>query len=170
MSVSRPHGPQPTRLLRPWDSPGKSAGVGAITFSNACTWHVKVKSLSRVRLFATPWAAAHQAPPSMGFSRQERWGGVPPPSPQETSASLSFSRLEKLRSRWVKPSAQGNTDAAWRSEEADPQGPAAAFVGTTRRSRPFLRWTPGLRDQQRKPSGWEARSHSPRRERERRRA
>ena len=42
---------------------------------------VKVKSLSRVRLFATPWTAAHQASPSMGFSRQEYWSGVPLPSP-----------------------------------------------------------------------------------------
>ena len=39
------------------------------------------KSLSRVRLYATPWTAAHQAPPSMGFSRQEYWSGVPGPSP-----------------------------------------------------------------------------------------
>ena len=38
---------------------------------------VKVKSLSRVRLFATPWTVAHQAPPSMGFSRQEYWSGLP---------------------------------------------------------------------------------------------
>ena len=42
---------------------------------------VKVKSLSRVRLLSTPWTAAHQAPPSMGFSRQEYWSGVPFPSP-----------------------------------------------------------------------------------------
>ena len=42
---------------------------------------MKVKSLSRVRLVATPWTAAHQAPPSMGFSRQECWSGVPLPSP-----------------------------------------------------------------------------------------
>ena len=42
---------------------------------------VKVKSLSRVRLFATPWTVAHQAPPSMGFSRQEYWSGLPFPSP-----------------------------------------------------------------------------------------
>ena len=49
----------------------------AISFSNAWKWKVKVKLLSRVRLFATPWTAAHQAPPSMGFSRQEYWSGVP---------------------------------------------------------------------------------------------
>ena len=53
----------------------------AISFSNAWKWKVKGKSLSRVRLFTTPWTAAHQAPPSMGFSRQEYWSGVPSPSP-----------------------------------------------------------------------------------------
>ena len=53
----------------------------AISFSNAWKWKVKVKSLSRVRLLATPWTAANQAPPSMGFSRQEYWSGVPLPSP-----------------------------------------------------------------------------------------
>ena len=51
-----------------------------IFFSNAWKWKVKVKSLSRVRLLATPWTAAYQAPPSMGFSRQEYWSGVPLPS------------------------------------------------------------------------------------------
>ena len=40
-----------------------------------------MKSLSRVQLFATPWTVAHQAPPSMGFSRQEHWSGLPFPSP-----------------------------------------------------------------------------------------
>ena len=53
----------------------------AISFSNSWKWKVKVKSLSRVQLFAIPWTAAHQAPPSMGFSRQEYWSGVPLPSP-----------------------------------------------------------------------------------------
>ena len=53
----------------------------AISFSKAWKWKVKVKSLSRVRLLATPWTAAHQAPPSLGFSRQEYWSGVPSPSP-----------------------------------------------------------------------------------------
>ena len=42
-----------------------------------------MKSLSRVRLFAAPWTVAYQAPPSMGFSRQERWSGLPFPSPGE---------------------------------------------------------------------------------------
>ena len=53
----------------------------AISFSNAWKWNVKVKSLSHVRLLATPWTAAYQAPLSMGFSRQEYWSGVPLPSP-----------------------------------------------------------------------------------------
>ena len=53
----------------------------AISFSNAWKWKVEVKSFSCVRLLATPWTAAHQAPPSMGFSRQEYWSGVPLPSP-----------------------------------------------------------------------------------------
>ena len=52
----------------------------AISFSNAWKWKVKVKLLSCVLLFATPWTAAHQAPPSMGFSRQEYWSGLPLPS------------------------------------------------------------------------------------------
>ena len=52
----------------------------AISFSNAWKWKVKVKSLSHVRLLATPWTAAFQAPPSMGFSRQEYWSGMPLPS------------------------------------------------------------------------------------------
>ena len=52
----------------------------AISFSNAWKWIVKGKSLSCVWLLATPWTAAHQAPPSMGFSRQEYWSGVPLPS------------------------------------------------------------------------------------------
>ena len=47
----------------------------AISFSNAWKWKVEVKSLSLVRLLATSWAAAYQAPPSMGFSRQEYWSG-----------------------------------------------------------------------------------------------
>ena len=53
----------------------------AISFSKAWKGKVKVKSLSHVWLFVTPWTAAHQAPPSMGFSRQEYWSGVPLPSP-----------------------------------------------------------------------------------------
>ena len=55
----------------------KNTGVGCISFSNAWKWKGKVKLLSHVWLVATPWTAAYQAPPSMGFSRQEYWSGVP---------------------------------------------------------------------------------------------
>ena len=57
----------------------------AISFSNAWKWKGRVKSLSHVRLLATPWTAAHQAPPSLGFSRQEYWSGLPLPSPGSLS-------------------------------------------------------------------------------------
>ena len=53
----------------------------AISFSSAWKWKVKMKSLSRVQLFTTPWTAAYQAPPSMGFARQEYWSGLPLPFP-----------------------------------------------------------------------------------------
>ena len=60
----------------------------AISFSNAWKWKMKVKSLSHVQLLVIPWTAAHQAPPSMGFSRQECWNGVSLPSPnQQLNAS-----------------------------------------------------------------------------------
>ena len=77
----RPHRRQPTRLSHPWDSPGKNTGVGC-HFLLQC---MKVKSESEVArscpTVVTPWTAAYQAPPSMGFSRQKYWSGVPLPSP-----------------------------------------------------------------------------------------
>ena len=60
----------------------------AIAFSNAGKWKVKVKPLSRIRPLATPWTAAYQAPPSMGFSRQEYWSGVPLSSPDNQNAGI----------------------------------------------------------------------------------
>ena len=63
----------------------------AISFCNAWKWKVKVKSLSRVRLLRTPWTAAYQAPPSMGFSRQEYWSGVPLPSPKFCFSAVQLS-------------------------------------------------------------------------------
>ena len=65
----------------------------AISLSKAWKWKVKVKSLSRAWLLATPWTAAYQAPPSMGFSRQEYWRGVPLPSPSPLLNSLPSSRV-----------------------------------------------------------------------------
>ena len=78
---SKPHGLQPTRLLRPWDFPGKSTGVGCHCLLQC----MKVKSESEVAQsclpLMTPWTAAYQASLSMGFSRQEYWSGVPLPFP-----------------------------------------------------------------------------------------
>ena len=70
----------------------------AISFSNARKWKVKVKSLISVWPSTTPWTAAFQAPPSMGFSRQEYWSGVPLPSP--------FTQLTYLKMviQWIPPS------------------------------------------------------------------
>ena len=63
----------------------------AISFSNAWKWKVKVKLLSCVWLFAS-WTAAYQAPPSLGFSRQEYWSGVPLPSPYLVTGAAWLSR------------------------------------------------------------------------------
>ena len=62
---------------------GKVTHTQALPICVSCLWmgEVKVKSLSRVWLFATPWTVAYQAPPSMGFSRQECWSRLPFPSP-----------------------------------------------------------------------------------------
>ena len=69
----------------PWGSPipgilqARTLKWVAISFSNSWKWKVKVKSLSHVRLLATPWTAAYQAPPSMGFSKQEyllEWNAI----------------------------------------------------------------------------------------------
>ena len=62
----------------------------AISFSSAWKWKVKMKSLSRPRLLATPRTAAYQAPPSMGFSRHEYWSGVPWPSPNYVPRSCKY--------------------------------------------------------------------------------
>ena len=61
-----------------------------ISFSSAWKWKVKVNLLSRVWLFKTPWSVAYQAPPSMGFSRQEYWSGMPLPSPYQTIEYIYF--------------------------------------------------------------------------------
>ena len=71
----------------------------AISFSNAWKWKVKVKSLSCFGLLATPWTAAYQAPPSMGFSRQEYWSGVPLPSPEKT-LHIYKEKREERKQKW----------------------------------------------------------------------
>ena len=69
--VERPSAPGQASILEVW--------IAAVVAAAAA------KSISRVRLFATPWSAAYQAPPSMGFSRQQHWSGLPFPSPMHES-------------------------------------------------------------------------------------
>ena len=79
----------------------------AISFSNARKWKVKVKSLSHVRPSATPWTTAFQAPPSMRFSRQGYWSGVPLPSPKQwgqqtikSNIQITFSLRPQIYKIW----------------------------------------------------------------------
>ena len=90
----QPRRRQPTRLPLPWDSPGENTGVGC-HFLLQC---MKVKSLSRVQLFLTPWTAAYQAPLSMGFSRQEYWSGdyAVPSSDKEAGFREVWSMLDSF--------------------------------------------------------------------------
>ena len=115
----------------------------AISFSNAWTWKVKVKSLSRVRLFATPWTVAHQAPPSMGFSRQGNWSRVPSPSParahrhtinkKQTWQADSTSILSLSYLFWLLESHTSHTQPAhipiyWNEIDALEQPPRETFL------------------------------------------
>ena len=93
----QPHRRRPTRLPRPWDSPGKNTGEGC-QFLLQCM-KVKVKFLSCVWLLETSWAAAYQAPPSMGFSRQEYWSGVPLPSPLRLYTGL-LNKKDWVQKNW----------------------------------------------------------------------
>ena len=116
----------------------------AISFSNAWKWKVKVKSLSRVRLLATPWTAAHQAPPSMGFSRQEYWSGVPLPSPVSEPLVLGYLSFESSQtyggSYGIIPFLQG---AAW--EEINMHAPFTNIPSSLWLSLQFSLLLPGQR-------------------------
>ena len=87
----QPHRRQPTRLTCPWDSPGKNTGEGCHFLLQCRKGKVKVKSLSRVQLLATPWTAAYQVPPSIGFSRLEYWRRLLLPSPSLAHCDLKHS-------------------------------------------------------------------------------
>ena len=92
----RPQRQQPLRFPHPWDSPAKNTGVGC-HFLLQC---MKMKSESEVTQScptqATPWTAAYQAPPSMGFSRQKNRSGVPLPSPVQL-----LSRVQLFVTPWT---------------------------------------------------------------------
>ena len=74
----------------------------AISLSNVWKWEVKVKSLSHVRLLAAPWTEACQAPPAMGFSRQEHWSGSPVPSPNNSKNNQINNNKENSNSKTQK--------------------------------------------------------------------
>ena len=95
----------------------------AISVSNAWKWKVKVKSLSRARLLATQWTAAYQAPPSMGFSRQEYWSGLPLPSPR-IEWKLAFQTYGNWDEgcSWIPPTSNAFREwstVAWPKESTD---------------------------------------------------
>ena len=72
-----------------------------ISCSNAWKWKVKMKLLGCVRLFMTPWTVAHQALPSMGFSRQEYWSGLPCPSPHRGAIQIKCNNVLKYYGMWA---------------------------------------------------------------------
>ena len=107
----RPHRRQPPGSPIPGILQARTLEWVAISFSNAGKWKVKVKSLSCVQLFVTPWTAAYQAPPSMGYCRQEYWSGVPLPSPNTIYHRL-YVGSEKWN-RWVNTTKQKQTLRYW---------------------------------------------------------
>ena len=79
---------------------------------------MKVKSLSHVRLLATPWTAAYHAPPSMGFSRQEYWSGLPLPSPCDSATNsqvslVASSHTPGIRFEWLHQIVQTFSTITW---------------------------------------------------------
>ena len=125
-----PHRWQPTRPRHPWVSPGKNTGVGC-HFLPQCM-KVKVKSFSSFRVLVTSWTAAYQAPPSMGFSRQEYWSGVPLPSPvRPKRAQNSQVEPEMWRSLdW--------NDTQWVRYKAEPSSMWRRLKHKWNRRKPFL--------------------------------
>ena len=90
---------QPTRLPHPWILQARTLEWVAISFSSAWKWKVKVKSLSGVRLLSIQWTAAHQAPPSIGYSRHEYWSGVPLPSLQNQSGRSQTALQNRIKEK-----------------------------------------------------------------------
>ena len=118
----------------------------AISFSKAWKWKVKVKSLSCVRLFATPWTGAHQAPPSMGFSMWEYWSGLPLPSPIYPDPHLiPFLWLMLIKrliwETW--PRLQfpaGNDEHSLKHVGKKPHDLRSRLKSLTQRNHPFILW------------------------------
>ena len=91
----------------------------AISSSNAWKWKVKVKLLSRVQFFMTPWTTAYQAPPCMGFSRQEYWSAVPLPSPIGDEPIRRVRTSRELTERKILPQPRGTDKAGEVAEVLD---------------------------------------------------
>ena len=151
----------------------------AISFSSAWKWKVKVKSLSHVWLLTTPWTAAHQAPPSMGFSRQEHRSGLPLPNhnwlgwpshPEKQSGkncgpqgpSLYFCTKEPFHpvNMKLRETAQGIEDRWWRYQSGQagrcfcntqPQN----LSGSRTLSLPAHQWAPSS-SQDQDPGWWDS--------------
>ena len=141
----QPHRWQPIGLPCPWDSPGKKTGVGCHFPSPV---HVCMLSrFSRVRLCATLWTAADQAPLSMGFSRQEHWSGLPFPSPiklaiwgQEISYECSLEGMTlKLKLQYFGHLIQ-------RVDSLEKTLMLGGIGGKRRRGRQRMRWLDGITD------------------------
>ena len=111
----------------------------AISFCNAWKWKVKVKLLSRVRLFTAPWTAGYQAPPSMGSSRQEYWSGLPLPPPAHLPSPLKIRAWDKdlpAGSLLENVAAGGGSERKDAEKEGKPRKGSMAKVTTA--------WTIGL--------------------------
>ena len=104
------HRRQPTRIPCPWDSPGKNTGMGCHFLLQCMKVKSQSESLSYVRPSVTPWTAAFQAPPSMGFSRQEDWSRVPLPSPKHSLGCWNrkkiVGKIKEVRIVWTFSSVQ----------------------------------------------------------------
>ena len=86
----QPHRQEPPGSPIPGIVQARTLEWVAISFPNSVKWKVKMKSFSRIRLLATPWITAYQAPPSLGFSRQEDWSASPLPSPQKEQSPSNY--------------------------------------------------------------------------------
>ena len=94
----------------------------AISFSSAWKWKVKVKLLSRVLLFETPWTAADQAPQSMGFARQEYWSGLPLPSPWDCGRTDNLRwKIATVVVEWVGIATAENLYVPFKSSKISPK-------------------------------------------------
>ena len=94
LTMCDPIDSSPLGFSVPWILQARILEWVAISFSNGWKWNVKVKSLSHARLLATPWTAAYQTLPSMGFSRQEYWSGLPLPS---HTSEMNWNETRKQR-------------------------------------------------------------------------